>query len=67
MSVRDGELAGNDRPRARQEPAACEVADVGKDADEDDELDDICRRVWGRSFQIAPSIGCAIATAQTDP
>ena len=50
MSVRDGELAGNDRPRAWQEPAACEVADVGKDADKDDELDDICRSRLGQKL-----------------
>ena len=42
-SVRHRELARNDRPGARQQAAPREVADVGEDADEDDELDRVGR------------------------
>src|SRR5260221_14568770 len=38
-SVRDGELAGHDRPRARQKAAPRQVADPEEDADEDRQLD----------------------------
>ena len=63
----DGELAGHDRPRARQEPRRARLPTQMQDADEDDELDRFGGRVRGSTFHISHRIGCAMHTAHTDP
>ena len=67
-SVRDRELAGNDRPRARQAAEPREVADERQDAEEDRELQRVAdARVRGSTFHSSHSTGCAQHTAQTEP
>ena len=61
--VRDGELAGDDRTRARQLAEPGEVADERQDPEEDDQLD----RVAGAAAAARPSTSATAPAAPSRP